>query len=215
MSLRNAVIVSVTVEGLSQAEAARLYGVSQTFVSRLLARWRAEGDDALQPRSRRPKTSPTALDDQTVGLIVQLRHTLGAQGLDAGPETIAWHLEHHHNTRVSRSTIRRHLIAAGLINPQPRKRPRSSYIRFQATVPNELWQTDFTHWRLADRTDTEILSWLDDHARYALSVTAHPRITGDIVVETFSESAEKHGYPAAVLSLIHSECRPGIRVLAS
>ena len=101
---------------------------------------------------------------------------------------------------MSLSTIRRRLIAAGRVTPQPRKRPRSSYKRFEAALPNETWQTDFTHWRLADGTDIEIITWLDDHARAALSVTAHARITGDIVVDTFPQTAENTGYPASVLS---------------
>jgi transposase InsO family protein len=198
--LRRAVILSVTVKGLSQAETARRYGVSEAYVSQLLARWRVEGDAAFEPRSRRPRTSPTALADDVVELILDLRAELGSHGLDAGPDTIAWHLEYHHNIRVSVSSIRRRLIAAGRITPQPRKRPRSSYIRFQAAVPNECWQSDFTHWRLADGTDTEILTWLDDHARYALSVTAHRHVTGNIVIDTFTETAENTGYPASVLS---------------
>jgi transposase InsO family protein len=98
------------------------------------------------------------------------------------------------------STIRRRLIAAGRVTPQPRKRPRSSYTRFEAALPNETWQTDFTHWRLADGTDTEILTWLDDHSRHAMSVTAHDHITGDIVIATFTETAENTGFPASVLS---------------
>ena len=65
----------------------------------------------------------------------------------------------------STSTIRRILHQAGLIVPEPRKRPRSSYIRFQAAQPNEMWQSDFIHWRLEDGTDIEILNWLDDHSR--------------------------------------------------
>jgi transposase InsO family protein len=165
-----------------------------------MARWRTEGEAAFEPRSRRPRTSPTVLADEVVQLIVNLRVDLDEQGLDAGPQTIAWHLEEHHGTKVSVSTIRRRLIDAGLIEPQPRKRPKSSYIRFEARVPNECWQSDFTHWRLADGTDTEVLSWLDDHARYALSVTAHRRITGDIVVETFTETAAIEGFPASVLT---------------
>ena len=200
MSLRRGVILSVTVEGLSQADAARLYGVSEGFVSKLMARWRAEGEAAFEPRSRRPKTSPKALADELAELIVNLRLELEDDGLDAGPHTIAWHLEARHGTKVSVSTIRRRLITAGLIEPQPRKRPRSSYIRFAAAVPNECWQSDFTHWRLADGTDTEVLSWLDDHSRMALSVTAHRRVTGDVVVETFTKTAENTGFPASVLT---------------
>ena len=200
MSLRRAVILSVTVEGLSQAQAARLYGVSESFVSRLLARHRAEGDAAIEPRSRRPKTSPHALADDVTALIVNLRVELAAQGLDAGPHTIAWHLDTHHGIHVSVATIRRRLIAAELISPQPRKRPKSSYIRFQAAMPNECWQTDFTHWQLADGSVSEILTWLDDHSRCAVSVTAHRRVTGPAVVDTLLGTAENVGYPASVLS---------------
>lgn len=200
MSLRRAVVLSVTVERLSQADTARLYGVSKGFVSKLLARYRAEGDAAFEPRSRRPRTSPAALGDDSIELIVNLRAELADQGLDAGPHTISWHLAHHHGLSVSVSTIRRRLIDAGLIEPQPRKRPRSSYIRFEATVPNECWQSDFTHWRLADGTDTEILTWLDDHSRFALSVTAHRRVTGDIVARTFLETGDEQGFSASVLS---------------
>ena len=98
--------------------------------------------------------------------IVNLRVELDSQGLDTGPETIKWHLHQHHNIDVSISTIRRRLLAAGLIEPQPKKRPKSSYIRFEAELPNEMWQSDFTHQRLTTGADTEIITWLDDHSRF-------------------------------------------------
>jgi transposase InsO family protein len=200
MSKRRAVVLAVTVEGLSQAEAARRYQVSRSFVSRLLARYRLEGEAAYEPRSRRPRSSPTGTSPEVVERIVNLRVELAAAGLDAGPETIAWHLANRDQLTVSTSTIRRRLLAAGLIAPEPKKRPRSSYIRFQSAVPNECWQSDFTHWRLADGYDTEILTWLDDHARYALSVTAHQPVTGPTVTDTFTKAAGQHGYPASVLT---------------
>ena len=129
-----------------------------------------------------------------------LRVELAANGLDAGPQTIAWHLERRHQLTVSPSTIRRRLVAAGLVAPEPRKRPRSSYVRFAAGLPNECWQTDFTHTRLADGTDTEVLTWLDDCSRYATSVAARRRVTGDAVAATFTKTAAQHGFPASVLS---------------
>jgi transposase InsO family protein len=92
------------------------------------------------------------------------------------------------------------LIAAGLITPEPKKRPKSSYLRFEADLPNECWQSDFTHYPLADSADTEILVWLDDHSRYALNVTAHNRVTGDDVVDTFNQTASEQGFPASVLT---------------
>jgi transposase InsO family protein len=101
---------------------------------------------------------------------------------------------------VSPATVARYLTRAGLVTPTPKKRPRSSYIRFAADLPNECWQSDVTHYRLADGTDTEILSWLDDHARYALSVTAHRRVTGPIVADTFADTAAQHGIPASTLT---------------
>ena len=67
-------------------------------------------------------------------------------------------------------------------------------------MPNETWQSDFTHYRLASGADSEIITWLDDHSRYALHVSAHPRITAPIVVATFSQAAGLHGNPASTLT---------------
>ncbi|MFE2186201.1 helix-turn-helix domain-containing protein [Streptomyces sp. NPDC059455] len=137
MSKRRLVITAVVVEDRTQGEVARAYGVSQGWVSHLVARYRAEGQAAFEPRSRRPKTSPTALAPDTVDLIVRIRKELTEQGPDAGPETIAWHLQHHHHPRVPRATTGRHLTAHGLAVPAPGKRPRSSCIRFQTELPNK------------------------------------------------------------------------------
>ncbi len=200
MSKRRAIILSVTVEGLTQAETARRYQVSESWVSRLMARYRTHGDAAFEPRSRRPHTSPTRLADVVNERIVNLRLELVDRGLDAGPETIRWHLEQRFATTVSIATIRRRLLDAGLIEPNPKKRPKSSYVRFEADLPNETWQSDFTHCRLADGTDREVIVWLDDHSRYALHLSAHTRVTGNIVVDTFNETAGQHGYPASVLT---------------
>jgi len=200
MSKARLVITAVITEGRSQGEAARAYGVSQGWVSRLVARYRAEGEAAFEPRSRRPKTSPNAISDHAADLIVELRKDLAGQGLDAGPETICWHLRHHHQLAVSPATVSRYLTRAGLVVPEPRKRPRSSYIRFAAELPNQCWQSDFTRYPLAGGAGTEILTWLDDHSRYALSVTAHHRVTGPIVLAAFRAAIAAHGAPASTLT---------------
>ncbi len=82
-----------------------------------------------------------------------------------------------------------------LVEPEPKKRPKSSYIRFEAEQPNETWQSDFTHYRLADRTDVEILSWLDDHSRYALRITAHQPVTAKIVLAEFRAAITETEHP--------------------
>lgn len=205
MSKARLVITAIEVEGRSPAEVIAAYGVSRSWLYELLKRYRAEGDAAFEPRSRRPHTSPRATPASSVELVLRLRKELSETGLDAGADTIGWHLTHHHQTTLSRATIHRILTRHGAVVPEPAKRPKSSYIRFAAEQPNETWQSDFTHYRLTrpDGTpgaDTEIISWLDDHSRLALHVSAHPRITGPIVLTSFRQAAELHGYPASTLT---------------
>jgi transposase InsO family protein len=200
MSRARLVITAVILEGRSQAEVARSYGVSKGWVSKLVARYREEGEAAFEPRSRRPKRSPRAISADVVNEIVRLRRALALAGDDAGPETIRWHLQQRFGIAVSAATISRTLTRAGLVAPQPHKRPRSSYVRFQAELPNECWQSDFTHYRLAGGEDVEILSFLDDHSRFALSVTAHDRVTGPIVLSEFQRAILDHGTPWSTLT---------------
>ncbi|MGA5764841.1 DDE-type integrase/transposase/recombinase [Nonomuraea bangladeshensis] len=110
------------------------------------------------------------------------------------------YLRQYHGRTVSRATISRYPTRHGLVAPEPKQRPRSSCIRFQAQMPNETWQADFTHYRLADGSDAEILSWLDDQSRYALSVAAHARVTGPTVRDTFRHAVKVHGVPASTLT---------------
>ena len=200
MSKARLVITAVTVEKRPVSEVARSYGVARSWIYTLLARYQAEGEAAFEPRSRRPKTSPRAIPEATAELITRLRKELAGQGLDAGPHTIAWHLHHHHQITVSAATISRYLARAGLVVPEPAKRPKSSYLRFEAEQPNECWQADFTHYLLADGTGTEILTWLDDHSRYALSVTAWHRVSGPVVLVTFRAAVAAYGPPASTLT---------------
>ena len=204
MSKRRLVIAAV-LAGQSQSQVARTYGVSQGWISRLIARYRVEGEAAFEPLSRAPKTSPGATGVETVELVLRLRKRLVEAGLDAGADTIGWHLARQHRTRLSRATINRILTRHGLVVPEPAKRPKSSYIRFEAELPNECWQSDFTHYRLTNPdsspgADTEILTWLDDCSRYLLHVSAHRRVAGPIVLSTFRETVAAYGIPASTLT---------------
>jgi transposase InsO family protein len=204
MSKARVAVLKVVSKQLTVTAAAAEYGYSRRHLTRLLARYRVGGLDAVEPRPRRPRTSPQATTQVVRERIVEVRLELTKEGLDAGPVTIAWHLEREGHRPPSTSTIRRILHAAGLVVPEPRKRPRSSYRRFAAAQPNECWQSDFTHWRLADGTtdghDVEIINWVDDHSRTLLWSTAHDPVTGDTVVDTFLETTALHGYPAATLT---------------
>ncbi|TQK20122.1 transposase InsO family protein [Microbacterium sp. SLBN-154] len=199
-SKHRVVVLKIVVGELSVTDAAEGYGISRRHLHRLLARYREHGLEGLEALSRAPKSSPHAATDRVRDRIVQLRSALTAAGTDAGPITIAWHLGQEGLRAPSTSTIRRILHAAGLIMPEPRKRPRSSFVRFEAAQPNETWQSDFTHWRLADATDVEILNWLDDHSRLLLSCTAHHPVTGRTVVDTFRAAVDTYGPPASTLT---------------
>lgn len=200
MSKHRVAVLKVVSAQLSVTAAAAQFGLSRGHLQRLLARYREGGLDALGPRSRRPLTTPGRTPATVRDRIVALRVELTAHGLDAGPATIAWHLGREQLAVPSTSTIRRVLHAAGLVVPEPRKRPRSSWHRFEASMPNEVWQSDFTHWRLADGSEVELCSWLDDHSRYLLACTAFGRVGGDDVVATFTAAADAHGWPAATLT---------------
>jgi len=194
------VITAVEIERRPVSEVAAEYGVSRSWIYELLARYRDQGEAAFQPRSRRPHSSPSATPGPTVELVVRLRKELSEAGHDAGPATIAWHLHHHRQLRVSVATVARILTRQGLVTPAPKKRPKASYIRFQAELPNECWQSDFTHYRLAEDTDVEIITWLDDHSRYVLHCSAHHPVTAKIVLNTFRETVATYGIPASTLT---------------
>ena len=150
MSKARVVVSKVVSKQMSVSEAAAAYGVSRQHIHRWLARYRDDGFEGLEPRSRRPHSNPRRTASAVAERIVALRRELAGQGLDHGPQTIGWHLEQEQLPVPSASTIRRILLAAGLVTPEPKKRPKSSYRRFEADQPNECWQSDFTHWQLAD-----------------------------------------------------------------
>ena len=88
MSKARPVITAVIIEGRSQSEVALEYGVSQGWISRLVKRYRLEGEAAFEPRSRRPHTSPTRLPQSLIDLIIALRDDLSGKGLDHGPRVL-------------------------------------------------------------------------------------------------------------------------------
>ncbi|MDR8020509.1 IS481 family transposase [Nesterenkonia aerolata] len=196
-SKNRAIVLAITEGTLTVTEASIRFNVSRRWIYTLLNRHRTDGLDALTPRSRRPHTNPNATDPTTIDTILELRETLTRTGLDAGAESIWDRLP---PPRPSPTTIWRILNRHGIITAQPQKRPRSSWHRFQADQPNETWQSDFTHWPLTDGTDTEIISWLDDHSRCLLHTSAHHRVTGRIVIDTFTDTMDTHGPPASTLT---------------
>ncbi len=174
--------------------------MSRRHIHPLLARYRAGGLEALEPRSRRPKANPGALTAELRAEIIKLQRQLLVQGLDAGTASIAWHLKEGSHLSPAISTIRRILKAEGLVTLQPKKRPKANITRFKAVHPNETWQSDFTHWRLKDGRDAPIINWLDDHSRLLLHCTVYKALIGKIVIDTFTECQNEYGTPFSTLT---------------
>ena len=194
------VITAVVVEGRSQSEVARDYGVSRQWVNVLVGRYRREGEAAFGPRSRRPHSSPQQTPDGVEDAIVEIHKELTGAAVDAGAATIAFHLEQRLGSTPAVSTVWRILSARGYVTPQPHKRPRSSWQRFEADQPNERWQADITHWRLADGTDVEICNQLDDHARFCTGSDAAAVFNGPALDAAVTKSTAAHGFPASYLT---------------
>ncbi len=202
MSLARLVVTAVVVEGRAKAEVSHSCGVSPRWVYELCRRFEAEGEAGLEPRSRRPKTSPHQTPEALESDIVELRKELSDLGLDAGAQTIAVHLRRRHPTEPlpATATIWRILTRRGFVTPQPHKRPRSSFVRFEADMPNERWQADITHWKLADGTEVEVLQVIDDHSRFLVASHARTIFKVADVVACFHEAAAAHGLPASLLT---------------
>jgi transposase InsO family protein len=204
MDLAGYVINAVLVEGRSVKEVCAAHGVSRSWLYELIARYRELGDEGLTPRSKRPRSSPTRVVPAIEDEIVALRKSLAEEGLDAGAHTIHYHLTRRHRRRrrvvPSVATIWRVLTRRGFVTAQPQKRPRSSWRRFQAELPNECWQADTTHWALADGTDVEILNVIDDHSRLLVASRVFVTAKAADVVETFHLGAATWGLPASMLT---------------
>lgn len=201
MELAEFVVQAVLVDKRSVREVARSHGISKTWLYELLSRYRQGGDAALAKRSRRPHNSPTKVSAALEDEIVALRKELAEFGTDCGADTIHTHLCRRCKTPpCSVSTIWRVLSRRGFVTREPHKRPRSSYLRFEAALPNECWQMDMTHYELLTGVGVEILNVIDDHSRLCLASKAFTVTTAADVVTTFYESAGRYGFPASVLS---------------
>jgi transposase InsO family protein len=200
MDMGRFLIETHTRTGKPIKELARTHGVSASWLFKLDRRRRLEGPSGLEPRSRRPKSSPSRIADLYEDEIVTLRKELSDAGFDAGAETIRYHLAQRHAQPPSVPTIWRVLRARGFVTPQPHKRPKSSIIRFAADLPNERWQADMTHVTLQNGEVFEVLNLVDDHSRLCVASRAMHVVKATDVVRVLHKSAETWGYPASLLT---------------
>lgn len=187
-------------EGRSVASLARDHGLHRSWIYKLLKRYREEGEAGLALKSRRPHTSPTQVSQELEERIVELRKEFLDVGLDEGAESIQTQLLAEGFVAPSVSSIWRVLRRRGFVTPQPQKRPKSSYHRFEADLPNECWQSDMTHWALEGDAGAEIVNFLDDHSRLCLASVALPVAKVLDIMTIFQTTRERYGTPASMLT---------------
>ena len=191
---------AVVLEGRSYRDVASSHGVSKSWVAKLVARYRSGGYDAIAAATKAPRRVANRSSMELEDRVIRLRKELSEQGFDAGAQTIHYHLGRDDPAPPSVSTIWRILKRRGFITPQPHKRPKSSYIRFEASLPNETWQADVTFVELEDATKVEILNVIDDFSRVCVASTAFVVTTSPDVVATLYKAGSAWGLPASLLT---------------
>lgn len=200
MDLAKYAVTAVLVEGRSLRSVAASTGRSKSWVQRHVALYREGGEEALVARKRGPATAANRTACEVEDAIVAMRKHLSDQGLDAGARTIGYHLTSSGTPTPALATIHRVLQRRGFVTPQPQKRPRNSWIRFESDLPNETWQSDMTHWQLEDASGVEIINFIDDYSRAVLCSSVVKVAKAADVVRLFFDTAALYGLPASVLS---------------
>jgi transposase InsO family protein len=190
MSLRQ-LIVDIDTEGLNVREFCAQHGISTWLFYELRRRASLEGRQAaLQPRSRAPRRVANRTSPATEDAIVTTRKDLLDAGLDAGPGSVAHHLQARGVSPVpSEATIWRVLRRRGFITPDPSKAPKRPQRRFVAERANELWQADDTHWPLADGTTVCVINIIDDCTRTLMASRAAPTATAAAIFAAFTTAS--------------------------
>ena len=155
---------------------------------------------ALEKRPPVPSAMPTATTQVMVDLVLDTRAELKEAGHDHGPLSVVAKLTRLGFTPPSRATVARIFSRAGVVVPEPRKKPRSAYKRFVYPQPNACWQIDSTEWMLADRTKVAVFQLIDDHSRLALASLVASGETSAAAIAVVALAIERHGVPQKFLS---------------
>lgn len=197
-----AVLTFVAGEEMNVSAVCAECGISRKTFYKYASRVRTEGLEGFEERSRRPGVFPLATPADIEEEVVRLRKELSDAGHDHGATTIQWHLgqDGRFKARVpSVATVHRILVRRGFVVPQPEKRPKSSWRRFEAPAPNEWWQIDAMDW-YTQAGVVAVFNVLDDHSRVVCRSRAVTAATGEEAWATFCQAAQRWGLPAGVLS---------------
>jgi putative transposase len=178
------------------------HGISRKSFYELRNRAAADGPAAvLEPRSRRPQSSPSKLSEQVKDQALRVRAALEASGLDHGPISVHDKMHAMGLPQVpSTASLARIFRQAGVARFEPKKKPRSAWRRFVYPAPNACWQLDATEYVLTRGRKCMIFQLIDDHSRYAVASHVAWGETSEAAITVFDKAVAAHGVPQRLLS---------------
>ena len=178
------------------------HGISRKSFYELRKRAQTDGPAAvLEPRTRRPKSSPSKFSDEVKDQAVAVRAALEASGLDHGPISVHDKMHAMGLEQVpSTASLARIFREAGVARLEPRKKPRSAWRRFVYPAPNACWQLDATGYVLTGGRTCVIFQLIDDHSRYAVASHVAWAETAEAAIAVFDKAVAAHGVPQRLLS---------------
>ena len=196
--LRLAVLLEPERTGETVAEVCARHGISRASYYRYRRRYLGEGAAGLEPRSRRPRSSPAQIEPTLEARIVGLRKRhprWGARRIQA--ELARAGVAPPAVSTIHQALRRNHLVAA-----QPPRRLKATK-RFERELANDLWQIDATQVALADQRPAWVVDVVDDHARFLLAAIACHSPTGEAAWACFVAASAAYGLPRQLLSDNH------------
>lgn len=177
------------------------YNLSRKTFYKLRTIAATEGPAAiLEPKSRRPHTSPTRITDDVKQHVINVRDALDQSTGDCGPFTVFDKMDQIGMDPPSIASIGQILRDAGVSATQPRKKPRSAFKSFVYPAPNCMWQIDGTERPLANGRTCVIFQLIDDHSRLALASHVDAAETAAGALTVVDKAITAHGIPQKFLS---------------
>ncbi len=153
----------------SISKAARKCGIARSTLQRWLKRYQLEG---LSDRSRRPHhLARKKWEDEVENLVLDVRDKYRY-----GKLRICWHLQQHHNLKVSASTVAR-ILKKYEKGPLKRFSKQRTFTRYSKDLPGERVQLDVC------QIDTSLYQYtaIDDCTRYRVLHTYSKRTANNSV----------------------------------
>lgn len=172
----------------------------KTFYA-IRARARAESQAAaLEPRSRRPKSSPNSVPEALKDEAVKVRSAMEFSGLDHGPISVHDKMLSLGMDAPSVAPLAQIFRARNVARVEPKKKPRAAYRRFVYPAPNACWQLDATEYVLTGGRKCVIFQLQDDRSRLAIATHVAPSETGEAALAVMKKGIGAYGVPQRLLT---------------